>query len=65
MVICTKSVEIMPFSLSLFLILSAVTWPLYGLFLKDFYVEGPDVLGATFGVLQMALHAIYGKGNTM
>ncbi|KAK3406476.1 hypothetical protein EUGRSUZ_K02672 [Eucalyptus grandis] len=65
MVIRTKSVEFMPFSLSFFLMLSAVTWLLYGLFLKDLYVACPNVLGVTFGVLQMALHAIYRKGNTI
>ncbi|KAL3716686.1 hypothetical protein ACJRO7_008299 [Eucalyptus globulus] len=65
MVIRTKSVEFLPFSLSFFLMLSAVTWLLYGLFLKDLYVAGPNVLGVIFGVLQMALHAIYRKGNTV
>ncbi|KAF8005823.1 hypothetical protein BT93_K0183 [Corymbia citriodora subsp. variegata] len=64
-VLRTKSVEFMPFSLSFFLMLSAVTWLLYGLFLKDLYVAGPNVLGVIFGVLQMALHAIYRKGNVI
>ncbi|XP_021286574.1 bidirectional sugar transporter SWEET12-like [Herrania umbratica] len=58
-VIRTKSVEFMPFYLSFFLTLSAITWLLYGIFLKDLYITIPNVLGFIFGLLQMVLYAIY------
>ncbi|KAM3752093.1 hypothetical protein ACB098_04G162900 [Castanea mollissima] len=64
-VIRTKSVEFMPFYLSLFLTLSAIIWFLYGVLQKDLYVGLPNILGFIFGVLQMVLYMIYKNYKTV
>ncbi|XP_076932804.1 bidirectional sugar transporter SWEET9-like [Bidens hawaiensis] len=63
LVIRTKSVEYMPFSLSFFLTLCAIMWFFYGFLIKDYFVATPNVLGFLFGVTQMVLYVIYKNKN--
>ncbi|XLR42507.1 hypothetical protein HN51_020696 [Arachis hypogaea] len=64
-VIRTKSVEFLPFPLSLLLFISAIMWLLYGIFLKDIYVTLPNTLGFLFGIIQMVMYMIYRKNKNV
>ncbi|XP_006643923.1 bidirectional sugar transporter SWEET3b [Oryza brachyantha] len=62
-VITTKSVEFMPFYLSLFSFLSSALWMIYGLLGKDLFISSPNFIGCPMGILQLVLYCIYRKSH--
>ncbi|VAI92863.1 unnamed protein product [Triticum turgidum subsp. durum] len=62
-VIRTKSVEYMPFFLSLVNFLNGCCWTAYALIKFDLYVTIPNGLGAFFGLIQLILYACYYKST--
>ncbi|KAK6250702.1 hypothetical protein SCA6_004707 [Theobroma cacao] len=64
-VILTKSVEFMPFYLSLASFLASVLWLAYGLLSHDLLLASPNLVGCPIGVLQLVLHCKYRKRGIM
>ncbi|KAL3504342.1 hypothetical protein ACH5RR_034183 [Cinchona calisaya] len=63
LVIKTKSVEYMPFFLSLFVFLCGTSWFIYGLIGKDPFLAVPNGFGTGLGAMQLILYAIYRKNK--
>ncbi|KAJ0972099.1 hypothetical protein J5N97_020058 [Dioscorea zingiberensis] len=59
LVVKTKSVEFMPFFLSLFSFLCGTSWFIYGVIGKDLFVAVPNGCGCALGAIQLILYAIY------
>ncbi|XP_042400985.1 bidirectional sugar transporter SWEET5-like [Zingiber officinale] len=63
LVIQTKSVEFMPFTLSLASFLNGVCWTSYGFLPFDINLLVPNGLGTLFGIAQLLLYACYFKAT--
>ncbi|XP_076882706.1 bidirectional sugar transporter SWEET4-like [Bidens hawaiensis] len=63
LVITTKSVEYMPFFLSLFSLLNGISWTIYALIRFDPYIVIPNGLGSLLGILQLVLYATFYKST--
>ncbi|GAB4827106.1 Bidirectional sugar transporter SWEET2a [Ancistrocladus abbreviatus] len=61
LVIRTKSVEYMPFFLSLATFLMSVSFFAYGLFKHDAFLYVPNGIGAVLGMAQLALYSYYSR----
>ncbi|KAG2623841.1 bidirectional sugar transporter SWEET3a-like [Panicum virgatum] len=57
----TKSVEFMPFYLSLFSLLTSFMWTLYGVLGRDPYLTAPNSVGCLTGILQLVVYCIYSR----
>nr|CAD1840062.1 unnamed protein product [Ananas comosus var. bracteatus] len=58
-VITTKSVEFMPFLLSLFLFLNGGVWTVYAILDRDIFLGIPNGAGFLLGAAQLILYMIY------
>ncbi|CAI8597838.1 unnamed protein product [Vicia faba] len=63
MVIKTKSVEFMPFFLSLASFSNGVSWTIYALIPFDPFIAIPNGIGTLFAVVQLILYATYYKST--
>ncbi|KAI5670734.1 hypothetical protein M9H77_11098 [Catharanthus roseus] len=63
LVIKTKSVEYMPFYLSLATFLMSLSFFAYGLFKYDPFISVPNGIGAVLGVIQLMLYFYYSRNS--
>ncbi|KAK1258728.1 Bidirectional sugar transporter SWEET2a [Acorus gramineus] len=61
LVIQTRSVEFMPFYLSLSTFLMSMSFFAYGMLKHDYFIYIPNGIGGILGAIQLALYAYYSK----
>eukprot|EP00253_Pinus_taeda_P028089 PITA_28089 len=62
-VIRTKSVECMPFLLSLFNFINALAWVAYAIVTWDLFIGVPSGIGCVLGMVQLTVYFIYRKSR--
>ncbi|XP_073032839.1 bidirectional sugar transporter SWEET7 [Primulina huaijiensis] len=63
LVITTRSVEYMPFFLSLFSFLNGISWTAYALIRFDPFIVAPNGMGTILGLAQLLLYATFYKST--
>ncbi|KZV40927.1 hypothetical protein F511_05172 [Dorcoceras hygrometricum] len=63
LVITTRSVEYMPFFLSLFSFLNGISWTAYALIRFDPFIVAPNGMGSILGLAQLLLYATFYKST--
>ncbi|KAJ4886692.1 Bidirectional sugar transporter SWEET2 [Raphanus sativus] len=63
LVIKTKSVEFMPFYLSLSTFLMSASFFMFGLFNSDAFVYTPNGIGTVLGIVQLSLYCYYHRNS--
>eukprot|EP00250_Pteridium_aquilinum_P012006 c20449_g1_i1 orf=305-1168(+) len=63
LVIRTRSVEFMPFTLSLCNLVNSGVWTAYALVTKDIFVGIPNGIGCISGMVQLVLYGLYCKNT--
>ncbi|KAJ4965439.1 hypothetical protein NE237_017288 [Protea cynaroides] len=63
LVITTKSVEYMPFSLSLASFANGIFWTIYAVIHFDLFITIPNSLGTLFGLVQLILYVMVYKST--
>ncbi|XP_022965409.1 bidirectional sugar transporter SWEET17-like [Cucurbita maxima] len=58
-VVRTRSVEYMPFLLTLCIFLNSGVWTFYAVLVKDPYIGVPNLIGFLLGVMQLVIYVIY------
>nr|UJT76393.1 bidirectional sugar transporter SWEET2a [Hemerocallis fulva] len=61
LVVRTRSVEFMPFYLSLATFLMSIAFFAYGMLLEDFFIYLPNGIGSILGVIQLLLYVYFNK----